>query len=109
MSCQCSRNIFLNFFFGDKLTIEVSRTSLHIIRCYYIRIVRQAKGLLLSNLCKNKTPRGKLIWKFIDIFPNQVHNFLNIFFEHVKIITDYTKSIDRISQMLCRNVIVERL
>ena len=60
-------------------------------------------GLLLSKLVK------KSIWKFIDIFPNQVLNFLNIFTEHRKIIADYTKSIERISQLLCRNVIVERL
>ena len=64
-------------------------------------------GLLLSNLFKNIVKKS--IWKFIDIFPNQVLNFLNIFTEHGKIIADYTKSIERISQMLCRNVIVERL
>ena len=51
----------------------------------------------------------KSIWKFVDIFSNQVLNFLNIFTEHGKIIADYTKSIERISQMLCRSVIVERL
>ena len=44
--------------------------------------------LLLSNLCKNIVK--KLIWKFIDIFPNKVFNFLNIFTEHGKIIKDYT-------------------
>ena len=64
-------------------------------------------GLLLSNLRKNMVK--KLIWKFVDIFPNQVLNFLNIFTEHGKIIADYTKSVERISQLLCRNVIVERL
>ena len=64
-------------------------------------------GLLLSNLCKNIVKKS--IWKFIDIFPNQVLNFLNIFTEHGKIIADDTESIERISQLLCRNVIVERL
>ena len=68
-------------------------------------IVRQVTGLLLSNLCKNLVK--KLIWKFIDIFLNQVLSFLNIFTEHGKIIVDYTKSIERISQLLCGNVIVE--
>ena len=63
--------------------------------------------LLLSNLRKKIVK--KLIWKFIDIFPNQVLNFLNIFTEHRKIIADYTKSIGRISQLICRSVIVERL
>ena len=24
-TCQCSRNIFLNYFFGDRFTIEVSK------------------------------------------------------------------------------------
>ena len=43
------------------------------------------------------------------VFPYQVLNFLNIFTEHGKIITNYTKSIERISQLLCGNVIVERL
>ena len=51
----------------------------------------------------------KSIWKFIDIFPNQDLNFLNIFTEHGKITADYTKSIEKNSQLLCRNVIVERL
>ena len=46
---------------------------------------------------------------FIDIFLNQVLDFLNIFTEHGKIIGDYTKSFGRISQLLCRNVTVERL
>ena len=67
--------------------------------------VRQVTGLLLSNLCKNIIK--KLIWKFIDIFLNQVLNFLNIFTEHGKIIADYTKSIERISQLLCGNVVVD--
>ena len=49
----------------------------------------------------------KSIWKFTDIFSNQVLNFLNIFTERGKIIADYTKSIERISQLLCGNVIVE--
>ena len=70
-------------------------------------IVRQVIGLLLSNLCKNIV--RKLILKFIDIFLNQVLNFLNIFTEHGKIIADYTKSIKRISQLFCRKVIGERL
>ena len=56
-------------------------------------------GLLLSNLCKNIVK--KLIWKFVDIFLNQVLNFLNIFTEHGNIIAGYTKSIERISQLLC--------
>ena len=56
----------------------------------YIRIVRQVTGLLLSTLCKNIVKKS--IWKFIDIFLNQVLNFFNIFTEHGKIITDYTKS-----------------
>ena len=46
---------------------------------------------------------NKLIWKFIDIFPSQVLNFLKSFTEHGKIIADYIKSIERISQMLCGN------
>ena len=62
---------------------------------------------MLSNLCKNIVKM--LILKFIDIFPNQVLNFLYIFTEHGKIIADYTKNIERISQLLCRNAIVERL
>ena len=61
----------------------------------------------MSNLCENIVKES--IWKFIDVFPNQVLNFLNTFTEHGKTIADYTKSIDRISQLLCRNVIVERL
>ena len=85
----------------------VARTSVHIILYCFIRIIRQVTGLLLSNLCKNIVQ--KLIWKFIDTFPNQVLSFLNIFAAHVKIIADYTKSIERISQLLCGNVIVELL
>ena len=34
-------------------------------------------GLLLNNICENIDKKS--IWKFIDIFPNQVLNFLNIF------------------------------
>ena len=64
-------------------------------------------SLLLSYLCDDIGK--KLIWKFIDIFPNKVLKFLNIFTEHGKIIADYTKSIERISHLLCRNVIEERL
>ena len=64
-------------------------------------------GLFLSNLCKVIVK--KLIWKFIDIFPNQVLNFLTIFTEHRKIIADCTKSTERVSQLLCRKVIVEGL
>ena len=60
-------------------------------------------GLLLRYLCKNIVKKS--IWKFIDLFPNQLLNFLNIFTEDEKIIADYTKSIERISQLLCRNVI----
>ena len=62
---------------------------------------------MLSNPCNNMVKKS--IWKFIDIFPNQVLNFLNIFIEHGKIIADYVKSMERISKLLCRNVIVERL
>ena len=40
---------------------------------------------------------------------NQVLSFLNVFIEHGKIIADYIKKgIERISQLLCSNVIVER-
>ena len=63
-------------------------------------------GLLLSNLCKHIVKKS--IWKFIHIFPNQVLNFLNIFTEHGKIIADYTKSIEKVSQLLCRNVVIGR-
>ena len=42
----------------------------------------------MSNLRKNIVKT--LIWQFIDIFPNQVLDFLNIFTEHGKIIADYT-------------------
>ena len=62
-------------------------------------------GLLLSNLCENMDK--KLIWKFTDIFTNQVLNFLYIFTKHGKIIADYTKSIEGSSKLLCRDVIVE--
>ena len=58
---------FLKLISGDRLTIEVSKTSIHIIWCY-IRIVRQVTGLLLSNLWKNIIKES--IWKFIDIFLN---------------------------------------
>ena len=61
-------------------------------------------GLLLSNLCENLVKKS--IWKFIDIFANQVLNYLNIFTEHGKVIADCTKSKEIISQLLCRNVIV---
>ena len=73
------------------------------------RIVKQVTGFLLSKHCKNMHVVKQLIWKFIDIFPNQALNFLNIFIEHGKIIANHTKSINRISQLLCRNVIVEQL
>ena len=63
----------------------------------------------MTSLVLSKNIVKKLIWKFVDIFPNQVLNFLNIFFEHGKIIGDYTKSIERASKLLCRNVILERL
>ena len=96
------KQYFLKLFLGDSLTIEVSRTSIHIGCSYYIRIVGQVT--LLSNLYK-KTVK-KSIWKFIYIFPNQVLNFLNIFTEHGKIIADYTKSIERIAQLFCGNFIV---
>ena len=61
-------------------------------------IVRQVTGLLLSNLCKNIVKKS--VWKSIDIFPNQVLNFLNIFTEHGKGIADYTQSIERISKLV---------
>ena len=64
-------------------------------------------GLLLSNLYE--IIAKKLIWKSIDIFPSQVLNFLTIFTEHGKIIADYTKSIERSSKLLNRNVVEERL
>ena len=65
-------------------------------------------GQLLSNFCKN-IYRQEVDLEVHDIFSKQVLNFLDIFTEHGKIIADYTKSIERISQRLCRNVIVERL
>ena len=37
-------------------------------------------GLFLSNLRKNIVKKSG--WQFIDIFPNQVLNFLNVFTEH---------------------------
>ena len=77
------------------------------LKFYFIRIVRQVTGQLLTNLCKNIVQ--KLTRKFIDIFPNQVLNFTNIVTEHGKIIADYTKNIERGSKLLCRNAIVERL
>ena len=40
-------------------------------------------GLRYVAWCKNIV--RKLIWKFTDIFPNQVLNFFNIFTEHGKI------------------------
>ena len=66
-------------------------------------------GLLLRNFRKNIVK--KLIWKFIEIFLKQVLNFLNIYTEHRKIIGDYnvTKSIERSSKLLCRNVIEDQL
>ena len=64
-------------------------------------IVRQVTGLLLSNLYKNIVK--KLIWKSIDIVPNQILNFLNIFTEHGKIIADYTESKERSSKLLYMN------
>ena len=69
--------------------------------------MRQVTGLLLSNFCKNIVKKST--WKFVDMFLNQVLNFLNIFTEHGKIMADYTKSIEKISQLLCRNGIVEQL
>ena len=60
-------------------------------------------GLLLSNLCENIVKKS--IWKFIDIFQNQVLNFLNIFTAHGKITAGYTNSLDRILLLLCGNVI----
>ena len=66
-------------------------------------------SLLLSYLCKNIHVVKKLIWKFIDIFPNQFLNFLNMFSEQGKINADNTKNSERISQLLCRNIIVEQL
>ena len=63
--------------------------------------------MLSSNRFKDIVKKS--IWKFIDIFPSQVLNFLSIFTAHGKIIADYNKSIERISHLLYRNVIVERL
>ena len=83
------QEVFLNHSFGDRFTIAVLRTSIQIICCYYIRIVRQVTRLLLSNLCENIVKKS--IWKFICAFPNQVLNFLYILTEHGKIIADYTK------------------
>ena len=80
----------------------MSRASLYIFLCYYIRTVRQVTGLLLSYLSQNMVKKS--ILKFINIFPNQVLNFLNVFTEH-----GLYKSMERISQLFCRNVIVERL
>ena len=62
-------------------------------------------GLLVSNLCKKVVK--KFIWKFTDVFPNQVLKFSKIFSELEKIIAGYTKSIERSSKLLCRNVIVK--
>ena len=83
---------------------QMCQEHLHTLSDAYIRIVRQATGLLLSNVCKSIVKKSN--WKFIDIFPNRVLIFLNIFTERGKIIADYTKSIERISQLLCRNVIL---
>ena len=58
-------------------------------------------------MCKNIVKKS--IWKFIDIFPNQVLNFLNVFTEHGKIIVDHTTNIERFLQLLCGNVFVEGL
>ena len=46
-TCQWSRNVF----FGERLTVKVSRTST--VYTFSDVIVRQVTGLLLSNLCKN--------------------------------------------------------
>ena len=72
-----------------------------------IRIVGQVTGLWLCNPCKNTVKKS--IWNFIDIYPTQAFNFLNIFTEYGKIMADYTRRIERISKLLCRNVIVQRL
>ena len=64
-------------------------------------------NLLLNNRFKNKVKKS--ILKFIDIVSSQVLKFFSIFTEHGKIIADYTKSVEMISQLHCRNVIVERL
>ena len=63
--------------------------------------------LLWSNLCKNIVQ--KLIWKLIDIFPNQVLNFFSIFIEHGQITAYDTNSVERSSKLLCGNVIIERI
>ena len=63
-------------------------------------------GLLLSNLYKDIVK--KLILKFVDIFPNHLPNSLNIFTELGKLIADYTKSIERSSNLLCRNFILSK-
>ena len=56
--------------------IDLQQTSLehlYILSDAVIRIVKQVKCLLLSNLCENIGK--KLIWKFIDINSTQVLNF----------------------------------
>ena len=71
--------------------------------------MRQVTGLLLSNLCKDMVKKS--IWKFVDIFPNQVLNFLNTSTEYGKILSlaDYTKASKEVQSLFYRNVIVERL
>ena len=60
-------------------------------------------GLFFSN---RKNIVRKLIWKPIDLFSNQVINFLNIFTEHGKIIAIYTKKIERSSKLLCSAAVI---
>ena len=76
----------VKIFFFDRRTKEVWRKYVHVIWCYYIRILRHVTGLLLKHLCKNIVKMW--IWKFTDIhvFPNKVLNFWNIFTEHGKIL-----------------------
>ena len=57
----------------------------------------------MSNLCKNIVKKS--IWKFTDIFPNQVLNFLNIFTEPGKTRTvrksNYTPALVLPMNMAC--------
>ena len=65
-------------------------------------------GLLLPQLCMKIVT--KLISKFTDVFPDQVTDvFPDQVLNFLNKIADDTKSIERISQLLCRNVIAARL
>ena len=45
------KKYFLNYFFGERLTVKVSRTST--VYTFSGVTVRQVTSLLLSNLCQN--------------------------------------------------------